>query len=45
MQREGQIDVTEPVYLKKKIAYLLNKCVVPSTQGYLPEGGIGQDLG
>ncbi|KAM0806155.1 hypothetical protein BDR22DRAFT_883884 [Usnea florida] len=44
-QTEGQIDVTEPMYLKKKINYLLNKCVGPSTQGYLPEGGLGQHLG
>ena len=44
-QREGQIDVMEPLELKGKVAALLNKCIRPSTQGYSPEGGIGSSLG
>ena len=44
-RREGQIDVMEPIELRKKVASLLNKCIKPSTQGYSPEGGIGSSLG
>ena len=44
-QREGQVDVIEPIEMKNKVTALLNKCIRPSTQGYRPEGGIGSFLG
>ena len=44
-QREGQIDVMEPIDLRKKITALLRKCNGSPAEGYSPEGGIGSSLG
>ena len=43
-QREGQIDMMEPIDLRKKINALLKKCNGPPAHGS-PEGGIGSSVG